>query len=903
MVAPTPTVSPRERDVLAAIARGASNAEIARALVLSVRTVESHVSALLRKLGAADRHQLASMAAGLVDDVSRSPGGIRGVPAARTSFIGRDEEIASVRRLVTASRITTIVAPGGAGKTRLAAAVAGEVADAFPSGGGFVDLVPATPGSVAESVASALGVAQQPGQSLEATIAARLRGRSLLVLDNCEHVAESVAGLVSRLAEWLPELSILITSRERLAIPEETVIYLGPLRSVEDAVALFTERARSGGADLDPADQPRIAGICERVGRSPLAIELAAARFASLGFNGLEVALDDQLRALAGSRALSQRHRSMRAVVAWSYGLLARDERDVLARISLFSTTFDLPSAASVAGADVAVVADILGRLVDKSLVQRVAPGNGPARWTILEVVRQYAREQLDESADHESTVTAYVRWAGTIMGRLLGRITEPTWQDDLDAVIDDIRQAIDVQPGAAERYGLSVDAARLVSMRGFTDEAVERFRAAADIAPDAGAEFAALIQAAAAEHLVAGAGAQFQALIRLADRMGTHSSNRDAAGALAVIVATRFRGSNFDPPVDYDELAALIGTTRVGAGTEDADPAQTPPDTVHAYRAVARAWMSGSRPQEVELEAASMAVDAAQAFGDPALTSAALDALCTAHAVRGEPASSFDVCRRRLDLVSRMDATLPQTAVEVVDAYRAASTYAVAVGEIAAAVDTARRAAADPNVTAHPYAADGMLVTALALAGEHAETQRLGEILWSRIEAAGRPRHAPLAVPLLAAALAAGLSDDDAGMRRWRARAATMTADGVLANSPNLAPWEAFVRGRVALHSGTDLEEALAAASVDFTSGRFDGYAAAVAAELAMRLSEAEADELVERAAGYTTHNRWAAASRERALAQRAGDTAALTEVAECWARIGAEFERSATLELAREV
>jgi predicted ATPase/DNA-binding CsgD family transcriptional regulator len=708
MVAPTPTVSPRERDVLAAVARGASNAEIARALVLSVRTVESHVSALLRKLGAADRHHLASMAAGLVVDGPQPAGGIHGIPPAHTSLIGRDEEIATLRRLIAANRLTTVVAPGGAGKTRLAAAVAAQSADIFPSGGFFVDLVPATPATVAESVAAALGSAQQPGRQLEDTLADRLRGRTLLVLDNCEHVAEAVAELVSRLVV-LPQLSTVVTSRERLAIPDETVIYLGPLRSTDDAVALFVDRARSGGADLSTDDAARVAGICERVGRSPLAVELAAARFASLGFDGLEVALDDQLRALAGSRTLSLRHRSMRAVVEWSHNLLAPDERDVLARVSMFSGAFDLPAAATLVGRDVAEVADVLGRLVDKSLVQRLPSTVEPVRWTLLEVVRQYARQRLEASPTHAPAVAAYVRWAHAAARALLDHVGAPTWRRAADAVIDDVRRAVAQSP---EEYAFAFDAARLVSMRGFTAEAVTRFQAAADHAPDTATEFAALIQAAAAEHLVTGGAAQYSALLHVADRMAPHPPRRAVALASAAVVATRFRGSGFTTPVAHDELAEHAGLRAADAGD----------GAVDAFRAVARAWTSGPRPQEVELEPAQAAVAAAEAYGDPILTSAALDALCTAHAVRGDTGSSFEACLRRLDLVARMDATLPQTAVEVVDTYRAASTYAVAVGDITAAVDIARRAASDPNVAAHPYAAHSMLVTALSLAGEYDE-------------------------------------------------------------------------------------------------------------------------------------------------------------------------------------
>ena len=175
---------------------------------------------------------------------------------------------------------------------------------------------------VARAVAAALGVTERPPQTLEQILVERLRaGRSLLVLDNCEHVVEEVAGLVERLLAACPEAIVLATSRERLGVPGEQTVLLPPLDAGSDAVELFIDRARA----VDPsfaADPDDIASVCARLDGMPLAIELAAARIGSLGLDGLRTALEDRLRLLAGGRGADPRHRSLGEVIGWSHDLL-----------------------------------------------------------------------------------------------------------------------------------------------------------------------------------------------------------------------------------------------------------------------------------------------------------------------------------------------------------------------------------------------------------------------------------------------------------------------------------------------------------------------------------------------------------------------------------------------------
>ena len=233
-------VSSREAEVLDALADHRSNAQIARLLHISVRTVESHVSSLLRKYGVADRRELADLAE------SRRGPGMTGLPASRTTFVGRAQEATAVLDALAQTRLVTLLGPGGMGKTRLAAVVAAEL----EAPGAFVDLVPVRDGLVVRAVAAAFGVTERPPQTLEQLLVERLSaGRSLLVLDNCEHVVEEVAAVVERLLAACPEVIVLATSRERLGVHGEQTVLLPPLDAGSDAVELFTDRARS----VDPS--------------------------------------------------------------------------------------------------------------------------------------------------------------------------------------------------------------------------------------------------------------------------------------------------------------------------------------------------------------------------------------------------------------------------------------------------------------------------------------------------------------------------------------------------------------------------------------------------------------------------------------------------------------------------
>ncbi|EOD63658.1 ATP-binding protein, partial [Amycolatopsis vancoresmycina] len=808
---------------------------------------------------------------------SEPAGLVVGAPQPPTGFVGRAAERDAVVRLVAESRVTTVLGPGGAGKTRLALAATEAAAGRFPGGATFVNLVPARPGSVLESVAAGLGVLPRPQQPLPDAVAGQLTGRALLVLDNCEHVADDVADVITALTGANPQLSVLTTSRERLGVPGETVLQLGPLPADGEAVTLFTERAKAVDPAFD-ADPAQVAELCRELNGSPLNIELAAARVASLGLDGLRAGLaDDPLRVLATGRG-EPRHRSLRSVIEWSHRLLSAEERTVLARVSRFRHGFDLEGAAALSPElSVGAVSDVLGRLVDKSLV---TVHREPVSWTLPDGVARFAREQPEHSAE---VAVRYRQWAARRARELTGRLGGD-WRDEFDRIADDLRAC--VADGTAEEYALTADLARLAYARGFLAEAAAHWRTAADRAAIPAATAAELARAGSCVHLLSHARDHYDLLLVAADRAADDPATRAVCLATAVVLAERFRGAGFTTdPVPSAELDRMLAEATRLAG--DSAPV-----------AVARAWHSGPGPQTVTAEAAGQAVAAAD--GDPLLLSAALDARCTAEALAGRPDLAHRTTQERVGLVTKADRTDPHAALEVLDAFRSAITYAVATGELSDALSVSRRAAGDPALAGHPYWGRSGLVTTLALTGRFADALALADEMWGATAVTGLPRNATLGVPLLAAALAAGLSGDEPAMTRWRARAAGVAGVATPAGSANLAPLDAFVRARVALHTGTGSVELLAEVGAGFAPGRFDGYAVGLAAELAVVLDSADAENHLRRAGQHAAHNRWTAAVLTRARG-RQGDAGLLKEAADRFAELGAAFEAEVTATAAR--
>jgi predicted ATPase/DNA-binding CsgD family transcriptional regulator len=429
--------SRREIEVLALIGARLSNADIAGRLHLSVRTVENHVSSLLRKYGVADRRALAEVAAQVAAGVPE-PGRLAGAPATLTRFIGRDFERAQLLGALRDGRLVTLHGPGGVGKSRLAVDVAQAAGSLFPSRRTFIDLIPVRDGYMAQAVAAALGMSERPGEPLEDAIAAQMGdGRFLLILDNCEHVIDAAAAFTERLLSACPGIRILATSRERLGIRGERTVRLTSLPLDSDAEILFTDRAWVADPEF-AADPATVAAICARLDGLPLAIELAAARIPALGVSGVLAGLDDCLRLLAGGRGVDERHHSLRAVIGWSYDLLDNEERSFFRHLAVFAGTFALNAAVAVTSVGGRPkVADLLGRLVDKNRVvhQRGTPG----RWRLLDTMRAFATDRLRANGEEARARERHRAWFAAHAAELEQRIGGQ-WRDEFDAVACDLR-------------------------------------------------------------------------------------------------------------------------------------------------------------------------------------------------------------------------------------------------------------------------------------------------------------------------------------------------------------------------------------------------------------------------------------------------------------------------------
>jgi predicted ATPase/class 3 adenylate cyclase/DNA-binding CsgD family transcriptional regulator len=332
------------------------------------------------------------------------------LPTQLTSFVGRGAQMADVGRLLDENRLVTLTGAGGAGKTRLAVEVAAQLTPQVPDGVWYVDLAPITHADVVPVVvARALGLPDQPGRSTDDTLIRFIGDRRLLiVLDNCEHLLDASASLARELLGACPELRLLTTSREPIGIPGEVTFVVPSLSLADEAIELFTDRARRALPDFAVAEDnaATVAEICRRLDGMPLAIELAASRVRALTLGEILAGLHDRFRLLTGgARRSVRRQQTLHASVDWSHSLLTETERVLFRRLAVFLGGFDLEAAHAVAG-DAGVeryqVLDQLTLLVDKSLLNAENNG-GRTRYRLLETVRQYALEKLGESGEADA--------------------------------------------------------------------------------------------------------------------------------------------------------------------------------------------------------------------------------------------------------------------------------------------------------------------------------------------------------------------------------------------------------------------------------------------------------------------------------------------------------------------
>jgi predicted ATPase/DNA-binding SARP family transcriptional activator/DNA-binding CsgD family transcriptional regulator/Tfp pilus assembly protein PilF len=354
------------------------------------------------------------------------------LPAPRTSFVGRDREMVEVKRTLAMTRLLTLTGAGGSGKTRLALEVARDLVGAYADGVWLVELAGLSePDLVPQAVAGALGVSEQPGQPLTSTLIDVLRTKQmLLVLDNCEHLVEAAAQLVDVLLDSCLKLRILATSREALAVVGEvrwTVPALsspdlrGPLsvRELEgyESVRLFVERARQRDTSFAPKpdNAQAVAEICRKLDGIPLAVELAAVRVGALGVSEIARRLEDSLSLLtSGVRTAVARQRTLRGALDWSHDLLGESEQILFRRLSVFVGSWTLEAVEAVGrGEGVAQgdVLELLSGLLDKSLVVIETTSDEALRYGMLEPIRQYAREKLEDSGEAEAILLRHAKF------------------------------------------------------------------------------------------------------------------------------------------------------------------------------------------------------------------------------------------------------------------------------------------------------------------------------------------------------------------------------------------------------------------------------------------------------------------------------------------------------------
>jgi predicted ATPase/class 3 adenylate cyclase len=348
------------------------------------------------------------------------------LPVQLTSFVGRESEIEQALEFLKKSRLVTLTGPGGTGKTRLSLQVAAEALDHYRDGTWLVELASLTEAEhIPQSIAKALILQNQPGRSLTDAIIDYFRYKTcLLILDNCEHLIEACALLAEKLLMACPGLTILASSRELLGIGGETVMRIPPLKVPDlisndtpydfdqicrvqafDAVCLFVDRVKAVSPDfkLDASNVRAVIQICKRLDGIPLALELAAARVRLLTPSQIADHLDDRFRLLTGgSRTALPRQQTLLALIEWSWDLLSEQEKTLLRRLSVFSGGFNLEAVEAVCAYDLEdrwTLMDCLEDLVNKSLVSVAEDGN-QVRYSMLETIRQFARERLRKSGE-----------------------------------------------------------------------------------------------------------------------------------------------------------------------------------------------------------------------------------------------------------------------------------------------------------------------------------------------------------------------------------------------------------------------------------------------------------------------------------------------------------------------
>src|SRR5579872_1662455 len=429
------SLTKREQEVLELVAFGLANKEIAHRLSLSRRTVESHIDHMLGKLNAPTRARAVVEAgrAGLLGGTTMSDAvsAVNNLPFQLTTLLGREQDLVEAKSLLEAHRLVTLSGSGGVGKTRLALRVGVDLLDLYSNSVWLCDFSPISdPVLVASAVAKVLLVRERQNRSLADSIVESLkRKRALLIFDNCDHVLDAAAELADEILHNCPNIRILATSRQPLRIVGELVYRVRSLSlpaSAEGltadeglrfgAVALFVDRAQASDARFSLTDEnaPIVAEICCRLDGIPLAIELAATRSNVINLHTLARGLDDRFKVLtAGGRTALPRHKTLTALIDWSYDLLTTHEQALFSRLGVFAGGLTLDAARTVCGGqglEEIDFLDLLSSLTDKSLVVADTAGE-PERYRLLESTRAYALQKLEAGGERERLARRYAEY------------------------------------------------------------------------------------------------------------------------------------------------------------------------------------------------------------------------------------------------------------------------------------------------------------------------------------------------------------------------------------------------------------------------------------------------------------------------------------------------------------
>jgi predicted ATPase/DNA-binding CsgD family transcriptional regulator len=397
-----------------------------------------------------------------------------GLPVQRTTFVGREAELAEMLRIAHGTRMLTLTGPAGVGKTRLAIEAARRMGEIDIDSLCFVDLARISePELIEQAMIAALGGHQDPGRAAIEIIAGLVGPKSLLLLDNCEHLIDPVARLADALLREVPDVFVLATSREPLDIAGEARYAVPPLIE-EQSVRLFVERASRILPGFAPSREAKstLAQLCRRLDGLPLAIELAAARVAQMPVEEIISRLDDRFALLTrSSRTASPRHQTLESAIDWSYGLLDVEERAAFACLSVFAGGFDATAAEQVTGCRF----DILGRLVDKSMVVTGSGVDGRARYRLLESLREYSHERLEEDGNAAVAKRRHFEHFAALARQAAKELRGPRqahWVDRLNEELANLRAALEwgrsEDPDAA--LAMAVDLAGFW-MRGYDPE------------------------------------------------------------------------------------------------------------------------------------------------------------------------------------------------------------------------------------------------------------------------------------------------------------------------------------------------------------------------------------------------------------------------------------------------